>query len=181
MNSQYLYLGPVSLLIVLTAVVVALWQVHANAAAAKKSNLLPVASHAFEEFRSEGFRAHLLKVWNETPSNVPGDGFQALPADWRESAYAVAYFFEHLGILAAYNLVPENLILDCSANALVRSWRTLEPFIRQERAHRLKIGGLSPNFVSHFEHLAVIAAETNSHGKYVDDLIHERVKLRKFS
>lgn len=181
MNGQYLYLGPVSLVIALTAVAVAVWQARTNAVAAEKSNSLPVASHVFAEFRSQEFRAHLLRVWTETPSDVPDDGFQALPQDWRESAYAVAYFFEHLGLLVAYELIPQNFILDCSSHALVRSWRTLEPFIHQERVYRQRTADLSPNFVSHFEHLAVIAAETNSHGKYIDDLIHEQIRLRKFN
>jgi hypothetical protein len=180
-NSELL--GTVSLAIALMAVVVAVWQVRAHAVATERANSLPVASDVFNEFRSQSFRSHLSKVWSETPSDVPDGGFGALPAGWRESAYEVAYFFEHLGILVAYELVPEDLIVDFSANAVVRSWRTLDPFIQKEREHRRQgsaTAGISPNFVSHFEHLAVIATSGDSRENHIDDSIHERLKLRKF-
>ncbi len=182
MNSELL--GAVSLAIALIAVVVAVWQVRAQAVATERANSLPVASAVFNEFRSQGFRNHLLKVWNDTPPDVPEGGFEALPLGWRESAYEVAYFFEHLGILVAYELVSEDLIVDFSANAVVRSWRTLDPFIQKERGRRRQgcaTAAISPNFVSHFEHLAVIATSVDSRKKYIDDSIHERLRLRKFS
>jgi hypothetical protein len=180
-NSEFF--GTVSLIIALTAVAVAVWQVRAHLVSIEKSNSLPVASAAFNEFRSQGFRDHLIKVWSDTPSDVPEGGFEALPDNWRESAYQVACFFEYLGSLVAYDLVPEDLILGVSSNAVVRSWRTLEPFIQKERQHRQAYAsaGLSSNFVSHFEHLAVIASTVDSRGKNIDDLILERLKTRKFS
>jgi hypothetical protein len=94
----------------------------------------------------------------------------------------VAYFYEHMGILVSYKLVPEDIVIDMSANALVRSWYALEPFIRQERIHRKgnASAGISPNFVSHFEHLAAIATKVHN-GKYIDDPIHERLKLKKIT
>lgn len=164
--------------IALIAVVVAIWQVRASAIAAERSNSLPVTSDAFKEFRSREFQDHLRKVWNETPSSVPEGGFQSLPADWRDSAYEVAYFFEYLGVLVAYRLVPEDLIVDFSANLLARSWRALEPFIREERMHRQKAGisGTSSGFVTHFEHL--VALTIDAKGKPIDGAIHERLKLR---
>jgi hypothetical protein len=175
------FLGVGSLAIALVAVVVAIWQVRASAVSAERSNSLPVASDAFKEFRSQEFQLHLRRVWEETPSSVPEDGFQSLPADWRESAYAVAYFFEYLGVLVAYELVPEDLVVDFSANLIGRSWYVLEPFIEKERMYRRQVcaSGISPGFVTHFEHL--VALTLDSDGKPVDDSIHERLKLRKVS
>ncbi|MGH3764651.1 MAG: DUF4760 domain-containing protein [Pseudonocardiaceae bacterium] len=180
MNSNLF--GAVSLIIALTAVAVAVWQVRAHLVAIEKSNSLPVASAAFNEFRSQKFRNHLFKVWRDAPSDVPEGGFEALAEKWRESAYEVAYFFEHLGILVAYDLVPEELIVGFSSNAVVRSWRTLEPFIQKEREHRKQgaYTGLSPNFVSHFEHLAAIASKIDSRGEHIDDVILRKLKIRKF-
>jgi hypothetical protein len=172
-------LGVGSLVIALIAVVVAIWQVRASAVSAERSNSLPVASEAFKEFRSQEFQAHLRKVWNEIPPNVPEDGFQSLPADWRDSAYQVAYFFEYLGILVAYELVPEDLVVDATANIIGRSWCALEPFIQKERIFRQKvaaISGISPGFVTHFEHLVALTIDSN--GKPIDDSIHERLSLR---
>jgi hypothetical protein len=171
-------LGVGPLVIALIAVVVAIWQVRASAVSAERANSLPVASDAFKEFRSQEFQSHLRKVWDETPSNVPEDGFQSLPEDWRDSAYQVAYFFEYLGILVAYELVPKNIVVDFSANLLGRSWCKLEPFIQKERMHRQKssIPSISPGFVTHFEHLVALTIDSN--GKPIDDSIHESLMLR---
>jgi hypothetical protein len=176
-NSEFLGVG--SLVIALVAVVVAIWQVRASAMSAERSNSLPVASDAFKEFRSQEFQLHLRKVWEEAPSNVPEDGFQSLPSDWRDSAYAVAYFFEYLGVLVAYELVPEDLVVDFSANLISRSWRALEPFIQEERMYRQRVcvSGISPGFVTHFEHLVALTIDSN--GNPIDDSIHERLGLRK--
>jgi hypothetical protein len=94
-----------------TTVLVAVWQVRAHLIAAEKSNPLPVTSVVFNEFRSREFRKQLFKVWNEAPPVAPEGGFQELPEEYRESAYEVAYFFEHLGALVAYDLVPEDLVV----------------------------------------------------------------------
>jgi hypothetical protein len=171
--------GVGSLIAALTAVVVAIWQVRANTVAAERANSLPVASDAFKEFRSQEFQAHLRRVWNEAPANIPEDGFQSLPHDWRESAYTVAYFFEYLGVLVAYELVPEDIVVDFSANLLARTWHVLEPFIQKERIYRQKAcaPGMSTGFVRHFEHLVALTIDSN--GKPIDDSIHERLNLRK--
>lgn len=125
--------------IALVALGFAAWQIRADRIGSEKSNSLPVASSAFNEFRSQTFQDHLRTVWNEAPSVIPEDGFQSLPTQWRNSAYEVVYFFEYLGILVAYELVPKELVVDFSANLIVRSWNALEPFIQQERLHRKKI------------------------------------------
>lgn len=177
MNGELLGIG--SLVVAFVAVWVAIWQVRASAAAAERANSLPVASDAFNEFRSRKFQDHLRRVWDEAPAEAPEDGFRSLPAQWRASAYEVAYFFEYLGILVAYKLVPEDLVVDFSANLVVRSWRALEPFIEKERAYRQKaaIPGASAGFVTHFEHL--VGLTVDSTGAPVDRSIQERLGLRK--
>lgn len=166
------------LIIACVAVVVAIWQVRQSALAAERSNSLPVASDAFTEFRSQEFQAHLRKVWDEAPSHVPDDGFQSVPEDWRKSALEVAYFFEYLGILVAYELVPEDLVVDFSANLIGRSWWALEPFIKKEREYRRRNGDprVSPGFVTHFEHLAGLA--TSFDGGPAEDAARRRSGLR---
>lgn len=167
-----------SLIIALAAVVVAIWQVRVSARASERTNSLPILSAAFDEFRSPEFQGHLRRVWNEAPGAVPEGGFQALPEEWRSSAYRVAYFFEHLGLLVAYELVPRDSIIDFSANLVVRSWRALSPFIKAEREFRTRTGnGVSSGFVSHFEHLVALTMDEN--GAPVDGEIHERLALRR--
>lgn len=169
-----------SSVIAVTAVLVAIWHVRTSAAASARSNALPVASAAFNEFRSKEFQGHLQAVWNQRPTEVPAGGFESLPETWRDSAYRVAYFFEYLGILVAHGLVPTDLIVDFSANLVVRSWRALEPFIEAERRHRrdtCEPANISAGFVTHFEHLVCLAFD--GAGRPYDTRIHDRLKLRK--
>jgi hypothetical protein len=167
-----------SLVIAVSAVVVAVWQLRVNAKAAERTNSLPVMSEAFTEFRSVEFQGHLRKVWNEAPADVPDGGFMALSDEWRSSAYRVTYFFEYLGLLVAYELVPKDSVIDFSANLVGRSWRVLAPFIHAERAFRQGIGGgTSVGFASHFEHLVTLTVDEN--GKPVDSSIHQRLHLRR--
>lgn len=100
------------------------------------------------------------------------------PDEWRTSAYTVVYFFEHLGLLVAYDLVPEEFVVDFSANLIGRSWHVLEPFVRAERDHRKRTSppGVSPNFVSHFEDLVALAIDES--GAAVDGRIHRKLGLR---
>jgi hypothetical protein len=176
-------LSIVSLIITLIAVMVAVWHVRAVAVAAERANSLPVASDVFKEFRSQEFQDHLRKVWDNAPrnANAPEDGFQSLPDDWRDSAYTVAYFFEYLGVLVAYKIVPDEIVIDFSANLLVRTWRALEPLIQKERTYREKSYtsdiSISKGFVRHFEHLVALSIDAN--GEPVDASIHERLGLRK--
>lgn len=171
-------LAVTSIVIAIAAVGVAIWQVRASARASQRTISLPVMSTAFDEFRSVDFQGHLRKVWNEIPENVPRDGFQALPDEWRGSAYRVTYFFEYLGLLVAYRLAPEDSVIDFSANLIARSWRALEPFIRAEREFRERDSGtISGGFASHFEHL--VALTTDGRGNPVDSTIHRRLRLRR--
>jgi hypothetical protein len=171
-------LAGASLIIALAAVAVAIWQVRASAKATERTNSLPIMSAAFDEFRSADFQGHLRRVWNEAPADVPESGFQALPDEWRGSAYRVAYFFEYLGLLVAYELAPRDSIIDFSANLVVRSWRALEPFIEAERRYREGAGGgVSSGFVSHFEHLVVLTMGQDGHP--VDSEIHEKLSLKR--
>lgn len=89
------------------------------------------------------------------------------------------YFFETLGVLVAYDMVPKDFVVDFSANMVGRSWRALDPFIQAERAFRRRTSapGVSTGFVSHFEHL--VALTMDDHGDPVDEEIHKQIRLRQ--
>lgn len=175
--SNFVALG--SAVVALIAVLVAIWQIRENARGIRRSNSLPVIATTFNEFRSSEFQDHLRRVWYNAPSSVPENGFQALEYEWRQSAYIVTYFFETLGLLVAYDLVPKDFVVDFSANMIGRSWRALDPFIQAERAFRRRTSarGVSAGFVSHFEHL--VALTMDEHGDPVDGEIHKQVRLRQ--
>lgn len=174
-------ISSISVAIALVAVVVAVWQVRTHRRGAERTNSLPVISAAFNEFRSEEFQDHLRNVWFRRPDNVPEGGFQDLPDDWRTSAYTVAYFFEYMGVLVAYELVPARFVIDFVANTMARSWVSLASFIEAERRFRAKHSDaeMSAGFVSHFEHLVALSVDPKVGP--VDAISHKRLGLKKAS
>ena len=107
--------------------------------------------------------------------------FKPFRMDGARAAYTVAYFFEYMGVLVAYGLVPSDFVIDFSANMLARSWYVLQPFVESERRFREKHSGdgISAGFVSHFEHL--VALTLDSEGKPIDQKTHEKLGLQKIN
>lgn len=183
--------GPVA---AVAAVVIAFWQVRRTILATDQSNALPVVTNLFNEFRSADFQSHIDVVlttapdesaWPDRstwPAGAKNPGFGGhLSADvdqWRWSALQVTYFFEYLGILIAHRLIPEEVVVDATANSVARTWSVLEPFIRAERQRReeaTKGTAVSSGFVRHYEHLVALTAVD---GGPADAVIHRRLDLR---
>ncbi len=78
----------------LAALGIAVWQIRRSAVMAQRSNALPIIAAIFGEMRSSDFRAHLKRIYAEDPGAPSAEGFEGLPEKWRDSAYAVGYFFD---------------------------------------------------------------------------------------
>jgi hypothetical protein len=59
-----------------------------------------------------------------------------LSSDYRDSAYAVIYYFNQVGALVAFGLVSENLVIGVLGSWIMQTWRALEPVIIEERRNR---------------------------------------------
>jgi hypothetical protein len=117
-----------SIVIALAALWVAIWQTRESSRASAVINSSPIAADIWSEWRSEEFRQHMLKVVNSQPSPVSGAGrMEDLPPDYRTSAYAVIYYFNQVGTLAAFDLVNENLVVGVLGSWVMQTWRALEP------------------------------------------------------
>jgi len=171
----------VSVLAALAAVVVAAWQVRRSVRMVEHTNALPVISEMFNEVRSAEFRAHLGRLATDSPGDPPDEGFGALPEPWRESAYAVSYFYDYLGALAANRIVDDRLIIAATGTHIVRTWEVLRPYIESERAWRLRTypTTVSPGFLRYFEHLVVRNLELG--GRDAARRIHHKIGLRTLS
>jgi len=152
---ETLVIGFVSLLVSITAVTVSIWNVRRDRVHALNSNATPVIAQAFQEYRSVEFRTHVSRVCDLVPKPPPAGGLDALPTDYRDSAYAVCYFFDYLGVLVAFGLIDQNIILGFMSSQITRTWHSLEDNINAERRHRSQAyrPDAPPGFLSYFEYL----------------------------
>lgn len=182
-------------IVAFVAVIIAFWQVRRTIVAVQQTNALPVVTNLFNEFRSDRFQQYIEVVLTAAPDKShwpaksswppgfdnPGFGgsLKKEPDQWRWSALQVAYFFEYLGILIAYKLIPEEIVVDATANSVARTWAILEPFVRAERARRVELNAgndaVSTGFVRHYEHLVAL---TSVDGRPADEAIHRRLDLK---
>jgi hypothetical protein len=155
--------GFVSAVIALVAVTVAIWQVRTSSIRAERAISLPVLAEISHEIRSQEFHDSLIRLVTQNPPPVPKHGgFEALPEDFRRTAYRVCYFFDYLGILAKYGIVREDIAAAWAATRLVQVWIIMKPFIEAEREHRSSAfpAEVPKEFLTHYQHLYDVAKKS---------------------
>jgi hypothetical protein len=154
-------LSLVSVCIAFCAVAVAFWQTRRTARQAEQTRSLPIISEAFREWRSAEFRRHKNVLLTLDGTSPPDGGFDALPSDIQESAYIWCYFCEYLGQLVLSEIVPEEMIIGFAGTQILQLWGVLEPFIQNEREHRLRTlpAGIPSGFLAQYEHLVARIVE----------------------
>lgn len=145
----------ISLLIALAAVCVAAWQVRVSARLTINSNSLPAIERVLEEWRSDVFRGHVANLKKRSSDAPTAGGFDALPDEWRDSAYTVGYFFDYVGTLMLFKLVDEDIVIGQLSSQAVVLWRILEGHVLSEREHREATNppGASSGFLKFYEHM----------------------------
>jgi hypothetical protein len=153
MSTQFV--SVLSLVIALSAVCVAAWQVRTSTKATVNSNSLPAITQVFEEWRSEVFRNHVNTVKKHASDAPTEGGFEALPEAWRDSAYTICYFFDYIGTLMLFELIDSEIVVGTLASQAVIIWIILEKHIESERTHRRATypPGASPGFLQFYEHM----------------------------
>ncbi len=120
------------------------------------SNLLPMITDVFAKFGTATFRQHreyiISKLWLEYPSEE--FGFTKLPDQIRDHVYAVALFFNTVGILVANGMIDGLAASSYMGGSVIKTWERLEPHIRHERKIRP-----DENYMAHYEHLACLVRE----------------------
>jgi hypothetical protein len=174
-------LSLISVVIALSAVLVAIFAARDNAHAAERSRVLPVISEALREWRSPEIIAHRRRLINLTGLTPPEGGFEELPAEIRESAYSWCYYCDTLGQLALYKIVPEEIIIGYIGTQLIQVWCIMEPFILKEREHRARTlpPGAPAAFLPYYEHLVCRIAERG--GRRAGEDIRKSVSARQIT
>ena len=162
----------IALISLLTSIIVAVFVYRQ----ARQTNMLPIVTDMFREFRSGEFKQHQIYVYNELAQdcNAEETGFSKLPKTSADHVYPVSHFFDTLGFFVARGVVDKEIVIGFLGGAIESTWTALEPFIRQERQFRTL--GYQQEMVpyqEHFEHL-VSLARTHPQMRVI-----QRMKLRK--
>lgn len=150
-----------SLSVAFLALVSALWQARRVARLTRNAHQIQVIADAFREIRSAEFLNHYRCVLNFPETESLPEGFDSLDDPRRESAHAVCYFFEHLGVLVTRRLVSGDVLISTMRTLIIRSWYSLQPAINAELAARKAAypEHMGHDFLPHFQQLVCLAEE----------------------
>jgi Domain of unknown function (DUF4760) len=134
------------------------------------SNLLPILTELFDQFRSPDFKQHFRYVTTELREKYPPGEFDldTLPEAADRHVAPVADFYQLVGMLVANNIIDGLLVASYMGRSTLRAWSKLDPYIQTTRKNRN-----DPNFFFFFEHLASLVA------KYPPARINKLLKLSK--
>jgi hypothetical protein len=138
-----MWLSVLSLVVAGVAVAISARLAHRDTRVSSNANEIQAVADIFREVRSAAFRDNFDAVvtWSNKCRADPSladlpEGFASLEPRLRESAYAVSYFFEHLGVLVARDRVPGDILMSTMCTPLVRTWDALQPAIDAELEYR---------------------------------------------
>jgi hypothetical protein len=174
-------LSLVSLAIALVAATVAAWQARFNVQTAERSRTLPAVTEVFREYRSEEFVRSIRYLIRDIPEARGAEGFGSFPDEWQYNAYRVCYLFDYMGLLTAFGLVKEELVVSLFGSGIMRVWRAIEQHINMEREYRLRTypPDAPPGFLVYYEHL--VRRIIDCGGKDAALLIQRRTGLRRLA
>jgi hypothetical protein len=134
----------------------------------QQSNLVPVITDVMKEYLAPEFKQQLAYVINDLPNECPRSmRFDELPEIPRRHAVSVADYFYTVGILVVAGVISDVVVSGYMGRSVLRAWRSLEPYIRNERDWRK-----DDHFHMVFENLAVLM------NKNPPDQINKRLRLR---
>lgn len=152
-------ISTLSLMVALLALAVTIWHARRTARLTRNAHQIQVIADVFREIRSAEFLEHYRRILDFPNSENLEEGFESLDKESKKSAYAVCYFFEHLGVLVTRNLMPDDVLISTMRTLIVRSWDALEYAIEAERAFRgtTYSQDAGHKFLPHFEELCKLA------------------------
>ena len=169
----------ISVILALVAVCVSAWQTRTNMRDARHSRSLPVIAEIFREFRSREFRESLHNLLTLSSDKTTGSGFRALSKDRQEDAYRVCYFFDQIGVLVAFGIVHEDIVVAIMGTQIVQVWSVMFPLIESERKYRSKTypSNAPSGFLAFYEHLVTCVYALG--GREAAIMIRKRIGVRR--
>ncbi|WP_431885267.1 hypothetical protein [Micromonospora wenchangensis] len=137
---------------------------------ARNANAVSAVLKLFEEYRADELRLArrvVFRMKDFPAGNAPALG--NLPDDLRVPCERVAHYFDHVGLLVGYRLVPAKPMISFFGFGCAVLWRKLEPCIIAERELR-KVG----YYLGYFEGFAVLSEKSGADEMNRDVAIHMR-------
>jgi hypothetical protein len=158
---------------------VSAWQARSNIQDARHSRSLPVIAEIFKEFRSREFRESLHNLLTLSSDKTTGGGFGALSEDRQEDAYRVCYFFDQIGVLVAFRIVHEDIVVAIMGTQIVQVWSVMFPLIESERKYRSETypSNAPSGFLAFYEHLVTCVYALG--GREAAIMIRKRIGVRR--
>lgn len=140
----------------------------------KKANALPVLIDLVREFRSMEFKKARQYVINDLEKECnPKDGYWDLKEQSRINVLKVSNFFDNVGILVAFKIADEDIIISYWGNSILTVWTKLYPYLKNERLNRLK-RNQHGEYQEYFEDLVC-----RINNRPVSYILKEKLKLQK--
>ena len=117
----------------------------------RHANELPVVIDLFRELRADTFIVREQEIWNALPGHKdPSKGFEGIPAPLRTYVFDISLFYQTVAYLVNFKMIDNRLAYTALHYRILRTWSSVEPFVRGERAIR----GGENTFLNSFEKLA---------------------------
>src|ERR1700730_5383578 len=114
------WISILSLTIALLALSVTVWQARRTSRLPRNAHQIQVIADAFREIRCPGFLDHYRRVLDFSRDEIIDPGCESLRSPRKENAYAVVYFFEHLGVLVIRQLIPVDVLITTMRTLIIR-------------------------------------------------------------
>jgi hypothetical protein len=117
----------------------------------RDANQLPVVIDLFRELRADTFIMREQEIWRSLPGDQdPDQGFGGIPTPLRTYVYDVCLFYQTVSYLVKFKMIDDRLAYTALHYRVLRTWSSVELFVRGERALR---GGRN-TFLNSFEEVA---------------------------
>lgn len=134
---------------------------------ARNSDTVATTLTLFQEFRSPEMAA-ARRVVTDGLLKAPGQetAVNELDEDVKDSVIAVCRYFDHVGVLVAYRMVPAEPVVGYLGSSVDYHWTRLKPYVLKERERR------RDDYLEYFELLSTVVQQ------YGSDRIQSRVRRR---
>jgi hypothetical protein len=119
----------------------------------RDANQLPVVIDLFRELRADTFITREQEIWRSLPGDQdPAQGFGGIPTPLRTYVYDVCLFYQTVSYLVKFKMIDDGLVYTALHYRILRTWSSVELFVRGERALR----GGENTFLNSFEEVAEV-------------------------
>jgi hypothetical protein len=147
----------ISITLSCAALVISIVVARSQLKASRDSDSVTAMLSLFSEYRQDDLKEARREVFQIPESQGPYQRLGELRGSTRAAGERVAHFFDHVGLLIAFDLIPAEPMVAFFGFGCHQLWQKLSPFIEAERQARdVKY------YLGYFEMFANLAARRNA-------------------